>query len=294
MLDPKQMQAFVVLAEHMHFGRAAKALGISQSTLSTQIRTLEETIGGALINRSNRTMTLTALGETFLVDARNILAMMECALRNTSDVLDGTVSSLTIGVDTGGISSGLFVQILAQAREQFPRLELMSIEEPPATLLTELCSGHIDVVLSNTFSLDIPKNVVQHPIVNWRAVLVAHKSLSLTDQAGTLAIDAVSEQPFLLFEHQSASPHVIEHVFAFRPKRVLRLPSVRLIADYVEERIGVAVLPEADLKLLGPNTVAYPIDDVQMPVKLMRLNNSNSPTMIRFCHMVRTLFATNG
>lgn len=53
MFDPKQMQAFVVLAENMHFGKTAKVLGISQSTLSMQIRSLEEEIGGALINRSN-------------------------------------------------------------------------------------------------------------------------------------------------------------------------------------------------------------------------------------------------
>ena len=90
MFDPKQMQAFVVLAENMHFGKTAKVLGISQSTLSMQIRSLEEEIGGALINRSNRTMTLTTLGETFLTDAQNILAMMECAKKNTKDILDGT------------------------------------------------------------------------------------------------------------------------------------------------------------------------------------------------------------
>lgn len=110
MFDPKQMQAFVVLAENMHFGKTAKVLGISQSTLSMQIRSLEEEIGGALINRSNRTMTLTTLGETFLTDAQNILAMMECAKKNTKDILDGTVSSLRLGVDRGTISSGILTR----------------------------------------------------------------------------------------------------------------------------------------------------------------------------------------
>lgn len=53
MFDLKHLQAFVVLADRMHFGRAAKLLGISQSTLSTQIRLLEEELGGAVVNRSN-------------------------------------------------------------------------------------------------------------------------------------------------------------------------------------------------------------------------------------------------
>ena len=175
MFDPKQMQAFVVLAENMHFGKTAKVLGISQSTLSMQIRSLEEEIGGALINRSNRTMTLT----TFLTDAQNILAMMECAKKNTKDILDGTVSSLRLGVDRGTISSGIFDAILAESQRRFPQLELCTTEEPPVSLLKALSAGKLDALVTSSYGLEIPKNIVTYTLTEWRAMLVASERYAL-------------------------------------------------------------------------------------------------------------------
>ncbi len=179
MFDPKQMQAFVVLAENMHFGKTAKVLGISQSTLSMQIRSLEEEIGGALINRSNRTMTLTTLGETFLTDAQNILAMMECAKKNNKDILDGTVSSLRLGVDRGTISSGIFDAILAESQRRFPQLELCTTEEPPVSLLKALSAGKLDALVTSSYGLEIPKNIVTYTLTEWRAMLVASERYAL-------------------------------------------------------------------------------------------------------------------
>lgn len=291
MLDPKQMQAFCTLAEHMHFGRAAKALGVSQSTLSTQIRALEEALGAPLINRTNRTLTLTKLGETFLADARNILAMMECALKNTSDILDGTAATLRLGVCTGTINSGILGRLLAKSSEQFPKLELLTVEEPPATLLSELCEGHLDVVLTTTKSLDIPNHVVSVPISEWQATLIAHKRFALTNAEGDLNVEAVSKLPFYVFEHHNVSPRVIEHIFSFKPRRITRLPSVRLIASYVDQGLGAAIVPNVDTVLLTDNTACYPIPGARMPVRAMRLVNSNSPMMIRFFHMLNDLSA---
>ena len=112
----------------------------------------------------------------------------------------------------------------------------------------------------------------------------------VTREDGSLDTEAVSALPFIIFEHIDESPHVIEHVLSFHPKRVIRLPSIPLIASYVEQGIGAAIVPDADLKLFHEHTKVYPMPNSFMEARLMRMNSSNSPTMVRFWRMVRELF----
>ena len=108
------------------------------------------------------------------------------------------------------------------------------------------------------------------------------RALCATKSDGSLDIDAISALPFIVFEHIDESPHVIEHVLSFHPKRVIRLPSIPLIASYVEQGIGAAIVPDADLKLFHEHTKVYPMPNSFMEARLMRMNSSNSPTMVRF------------
>jgi len=76
-LDLRLVRYFVVVAEELHFGRAAAKLHISQPALSKQIRKLEDQLGAKLLVRNSRHVTLTARGQVFLLDAKELLRLAE-------------------------------------------------------------------------------------------------------------------------------------------------------------------------------------------------------------------------
>ncbi|MFD2135222.1 LysR family transcriptional regulator [Novosphingobium resinovorum] len=79
MFELTHLRCFVVLAEELHFGRAAERLHMTQSPLSRQIQVLERILGVELFNRTSRRVTLTLAGETFLHEARRIVRLSESA-----------------------------------------------------------------------------------------------------------------------------------------------------------------------------------------------------------------------
>lgn len=286
MFDFKHLQAYVVLADRMHFGRAAKTLGISQSTLSTQIRLLEEELGGALVNRSNRTIALTELGETFLADAQKILTMAECARHNAADILNGSASTLRVGVCAAAISSGLFGEVLGEARRRFPSLAILAEEAPPATLAKRLSEGAIDVMMSITFGIRFDAPVIVKPIGGCPSVLLASEQSACISADGKLDMDALRRTDFLIFENRHDAPSVVDNALGFTPNGVIRLSSLRLILEYVRQGAGFAIIPLADLPLAEKGIRHVVLKDVVMDACVVRLAQSNGSMLKAFIALV--------
>ncbi|HEY0274963.1 MAG TPA: LysR substrate-binding domain-containing protein [Paenirhodobacter sp.] len=142
----RELQYLVALARQKNFRRAAEACNVSQPTLSTQLRKLEDELGLVLVERGTRKVMLTAAGE-------EIVARAQRMLNEAQDIL--AIAERHRAPDTGRLRLGVFPTLgpyllpalVPRIAAQFPRLELQLIEEKSDQLLQKLAAGQIDTAL---------------------------------------------------------------------------------------------------------------------------------------------------
>ncbi|QOC21307.1 LysR family transcriptional regulator [Wenzhouxiangella sp. AB-CW3] len=145
-MNIRAIQYLVALAELRHFSRAAERCHVSQPTLSTQIRKLEEELGVQLVERNPRQVMLTAVGEEVVERARGILSEVEAMraiARRSRDPHSGTVR---IGIFPT-LAPYLLPHVVPCIRKRFPRLTLRLFEEKTEDVLEMLDQGRLDAGL---------------------------------------------------------------------------------------------------------------------------------------------------
>ncbi len=142
----KQLQYLVALRDAGHFGRAAEASFVTQSTLSAGIRELETLIGVVLVERTRRVVRFTPLGESIVVKARKVLREAEeltDMARAAGRPLSGEMRMSVIPT----IAPFLLPRLLPRLRRDYPDLKLYLREEPSAAACEGLHHGRTDCVL---------------------------------------------------------------------------------------------------------------------------------------------------
>jgi len=145
-MNVRALQYFVKLAEIRHFSKAAEACFVSQPTLSTQIRKLEEELGVSLVERAPRKVMLTPIGEDIAHRARYILRDIEHikdAARRSKDPETGTIK---LGIFPT-LAPYLLPHVIPEIRRRYPELRLQLAEEKTEDILNMLDQGRLDAGL---------------------------------------------------------------------------------------------------------------------------------------------------
>jgi LysR family transcriptional regulator, hydrogen peroxide-inducible genes activator len=142
----RQFRHLVALAEHRHFGRAATACHVTQSTLSASLKELEETLGVALVDRTKRSVVFTPTGDETVRRAQQILDETEELARAAQSAGEPLAGTIRMGV-IPTIAPFLLPGVLAGLRAGYPKLRLYLREDLTERLIERLQAGELDVVL---------------------------------------------------------------------------------------------------------------------------------------------------
>ncbi|KTD26126.1 hydrogen peroxide-inducible genes activator [Legionella lansingensis] len=148
-MNLRDLHYFVVLADVMHFGEAAKRCHVSQPTLSMQIKKLEEELGIVLFERNNKQVMLTEAGRALLGRAQQVLtnvAEMKELARQSADPYAG---ELHLGV-IPTLAPYLLPHVMPAIQAAFPKLNIWLIEDKTHRLIEKLAGGQLDAAIMAT------------------------------------------------------------------------------------------------------------------------------------------------
>ncbi|MFF4245535.1 LysR substrate-binding domain-containing protein [Streptomyces sp. NPDC001822] len=164
MYDPVQLRTFLAVAQTLSFTRAARRLGVRQSTVSQHVRRLESETGRRLFDRDTHRVDLTEDGEAMLGFARTILQANErAAAFFTGTRLRGR---LRFGASEDFVLTRL-PEILESFRREHPDVELELTVELSGTLHRQLAAGRLDLVLAKRRAGDTHGELVWHDTLAW-------------------------------------------------------------------------------------------------------------------------------
>ena len=145
----RDLQYLIAVAETGHFGKAAKLCFVSQPTLSSQIKKLEDSLGVKVFERTNRSVNITPVGEKIIDHARKSIEQADAIKQIARAHRDPLAGVLRVGA-IPTLSPYLTPLILAPLIKKYPQLELVLTEETTSNLEDRLKNHEIDVALLAT------------------------------------------------------------------------------------------------------------------------------------------------
>lgn len=253
-MELRNLQAFVAVARHGGFSRAARVLFSTQSTVSKAVRQLEDELGEPLLERLSTGVRLTDAGEAVYARAVTILTESEHLLAELADIKGLATGHLRLGLPIFG-SARLFAPLVAVYRSRYPGVEITIMEQGSDRLEEALLAGEVELAVS---LLPVGEALDCQPIREDPLVAILPQAHPLHDRTA-LRLAELAHDPFMLFKQGFTLNARIEAACrqrGFTPQIAARSSQVDFIIALVAAGLGVALLPRIltegrDLSPLG-------------------------------------------
>lgn len=240
MLELRELQNFVAVAERLNVTSAAKAVHLSQPALSRQIQALERKLGVALFERIGKRIILTVEGDDLLKHASTLLDQAQTLINRAYDLEQGHVGLLRVGASPQTIA-WLLSPVMAEFQRQHPNVELVFSEGHNEALVEMVENGSVHIAVASPAQTH---NLVGTPL--FQAGLFAF--LPPEDprrQIKTLTMDQLADDRFLLLRRGFLTRQMFDLACSaarVRPSILLESDSTHTLISLARDGHGIAIL----------------------------------------------------
>lgn len=241
-MTPSQLRAFLAVARHRGFSAAARALGVSQPTLTTQVQSLEREHNVELFFRRGRRVDLSETAQRLLPIAQNIAELELYALN-----LLVNSGALHVGhLRIGAVGPFHVIEMVDAYRARYPQVELSIKLGNSAQSLADLENYVTDVAVLASFTDDARFHAL--PYADHAVVLFAHRSHPFY-QREAVSLAELDQQPMLMREQGSTTRLALEKAMqqaGASPRVVMEIGSREALREAVARGLGLGAVSEAE------------------------------------------------
>lgn len=259
-MELRQLRYLVMLAEERHFTRAARRVGIAQPALSQQISRLETEVGLMLVERTTRSVTLTAAGETLVAGARHALRVVEDTQSELEALRGVRAGRIVLGVTrTPGAVD--VAATLADFHAAYPSVELDVREELSVDLLQMLAANELDVALIADGVPSPPATIEARIVASEPLVVIAAPTHRFADRSAVPFSDLDGER-IVGFRRGATIRRQMDDRAALEGMQLrvaFETADAQRARALVAHGLAVGVLPTSDARAPGPAVAEVPL-----------------------------------
>jgi DNA-binding transcriptional LysR family regulator len=270
-MELRHLQYFRVVAEELHFRRAASRLCISQPPLSRQIRELEEELGAVLFERNNKRVALTDAGRYFQKEVDLLFSRLEQSRNTVRRMHEADSGELRIGYISSTYQRHL-VDCLKAIRTVFPYVKTSLYEVPTVKQVRALEEGKLDIgIMRAPIHSDKLKQIT---LFRDSFVVVMPKTDTVFETPDELGA-YLKTQPFIFFNQDYAPEYhrQLEEIcqrMGFSPTVEHEANNVHSILRLVENGLGVSIVPQSlQEQYAFLNLSFFPLSDLSLTTEVV-------------------------
>lgn len=293
-MELHQLRCFVMVAEELHFGRAAKRMFMTQPPLSRQIQLLERSLGVQLLDRGNRQVRLTVAGQHFLRDAQHLLAYTEQASNAARRLASGEAGQLVLGF-TAVSGYNMIPELLRQAGDALPEVGFELHEMVSGSQTEALIARMIDIGFVRRVD---PLPELKSYLVRREPLLVVMPQSHALAARESLSITDLAHQPFVMYSPKEGRYFYDCIVGLFTnagvtPRYLYYLEQTHSILGLVRAGLGMAIVPASARELFAGQLVFRPLQGVVPTADMFMVlrDDNDNPALPPFIEMAKAHFA---